>query len=275
MVIWLNVTTAYEYLERRFNVVVRLFGSLSFIVFQFGRMAIVIYLPALALNAVTGLDVTLCILVMGVLSTVYTVMGGMEAVIWTDVIQVFVLWGGMLLAVVLIVLDVGGVGAVFEGARADSKLTMFNWSWETTQMATWLIILGNFAPQFGPYTTDQAVVQRYMTTKDEQAAARSIWLNGFLVLPFSLLFFVLGTCLYVFFKLHPDLLSVGMQNDTVFPLFMAEQLPPGLSGLVIAGVFAGDRSRDGQEDGEGGQGSRLQEGAGSDSGGRASCDQPL
>ena len=238
----LNVTTAYEYLERRFNVVVRLFGSLSFIVFQFGRMAIVVYLPALALAAVTGLDIYLCILVMGVLSTLYTVMGGMEAVIWTDVIQVFVLWGGMLLAIILILLDVGGPGVVFETARAASKLTMFNWSWETTQMATWLIILGNFALQFGPYTTDQAVVQRYMTTKDEHAAARSIWLNGFLVLPFSLLFFVLGTCLYVFFKSHPELLSVGMQNDKVFPMFMAEQLPPGLSGLVIAGVFAASMS---------------------------------
>ena len=238
----LDVTTAYEYLEKRFNVVVRLFGSLSFVTYQFGRMAIVVYLPALALSAVTGMDVYACILVMGVLSTLYTVLGGMEAVIWTDVIQVFVLWGGMLLAIVLIVADLGGASAVFQTASNDHKLTAFNWSWDTAQMATWVIILGNFALQFGPYTTDQAVVQRYMTTKDEKAAGRSIWLNGFLTLPFSLLFFVLGTCLYAFFKAHPDLLGIGMETDKVFPLFMAEQLPPGLSGLVIAGVFAASMS---------------------------------
>ncbi|PHS15803.1 MAG: ABC transporter substrate-binding protein [Blastopirellula sp.] len=238
----LNVTSAYEYLERRFNLAARLFGSSTFIVFQLGRMAIVVFLPALALSAVTGMNVYASIIIMGVLATLYTVLGGMEAVIWTDVLQVFVLWGGMLLALCIIVADVGGIGVVFETARADSKLTMFNWDWGTLQMATWLIVLGNFALQFGPYTTDQAVIQRYMTTKSDQDAARSIWLNGMLTIPFGLLFFVLGTSLYVFFKMHPDLLVLGMKNDNVFPLFVSEKLPPGLSGLVIAGVFAASMS---------------------------------
>ncbi len=238
----LNVTTAYEYLERRFNVAARLFGSLSFVVFQFGRMAVVVYLPALALSAVTGMNIYACIIAMGMLATVYTVLGGMEAVIWTDVLQVVVLWGGMLLTLALIFLDVGGLSAVFETARADAKFTMFNWTWETTQMATWLIILGNFVLQFGPYTTDQAVIQRYMTTKDERAAARSIWLNGILTIPFALIFFSLGTALYVYFKSHPELLSIGMENDKIFPLFVSEKLPPGISGLVIAGIFAASMS---------------------------------
>ena len=238
----LNVTSAYEYLERRFNLAARLFGSSTFIVFQLGRMAIVVFLPALALSAVTGMNVYASIIIMGVLATLYTVLGGMEAVIWTDVLQVFVLWGGMLLALGIIIADVGGVGVVFETAKADSKLTMFNWDWGTLQMATWLIVLGNFALQFGPYTTDQAVIQRYMTTKSDEDAARSIWLNGLLTIPFGLLFFLLGTSLYVFFKMHPDLLVLGMENDKVFPLFVSKKLPPGLSGLVIAGVFAASMS---------------------------------
>ena len=238
----LNVTTAYEYLERRFNIAVRLFGSASFIVFQFARMGVVVYVPALALAAVTGMDIYLCILLMGVLSTLYTVLGGMEAVIWTDVIQVGVLWGGMLLALGIIVADVGGIGDVVQVARQGSKLTMFNWDWHTAEMATWLILIGNFALQFAPYTTDQAVIQRYMTTKDEKAAARSVWLNGVLTIPFALLFFLLGTALYVFYKAHPDMLTVGMENDKIFPHFVAQNLPPGISGLVVAGVFAASMS---------------------------------
>ena len=94
----LNVTTAYEYLEHRFNLPIRLFGAASFVVFQLGRMGIVLLLPALALAAVTGMDVRACIVVMGVLCTLYTVLGGIEAVIWTDVLQVVVLFGGALVA---------------------------------------------------------------------------------------------------------------------------------------------------------------------------------
>lgn len=238
----LNVTTAYEYLEHRFSLSVRLFGSLSFVIFQLGRMSVVVYLPALTLSAVTGIDKFTCIATMGVLATLYTVLGGMEAVIWTDVLQVIVLWGGICLSMVIILMDGDGLGTVYHTANQYEKLWMFNWTWDSSQAATWLILIGSFALQFGPYTTDQAVVQRYMTTKDEKSAARSIWLNGALAIPFSLVFFGLGTCLFVFFHKHPELLTVGMENDNIFPLFMATQLPLGLSGLVIAGVFAASMS---------------------------------
>jgi len=238
----LNVTTAYEYLEHRFNLAVRLFGSLSFVVFQLFRMSVVVYLPALALSAVTGINIYICIATMGILSTLYTVLGGMEAVVWTDVLQVMVLSGGMCLSLLIIVMDVGGIGTVYQTAIEHDKLRMFNWTWDSSQAATWLVLMGSFALQFGPYTTDQAVVQRYLTTKDDRAAARSIWLNGILTIPFGLMFFLLGTCLFVFFRLHPELLTLGMENDKVFPLFMAAQLPVGLSGLVIAGVFAASMS---------------------------------
>lgn len=238
----LDMTTAYEYLERRFGVAVRIFGSASFIVFQLGRMAIVVYLPALALSAITGMDIYVCILHMGLLATAYTVLGGMEAVIWTDVIQVVVLLGGFLIGLIIIVAGEGGPGRILETAIADGKLTLFTSSASFTELATWSLLLGAFALQFGPYTTDQAVVQRYMTTKDERAAARGVWLNGIISVPTGALFFAMGTCLYIFFKNHPDLLTVGMQNDQVFPLFIARKLPPGVSGLIIAGIFAASMS---------------------------------
>jgi len=235
----LNVTTAYEYLEKRFNLPVRIFGSLSYILLQLGRMGIVLFLPAIALATVTGIDVYVCILLMGVLCTFYTVMGGIEAVIWTDVVQVIVLIGGALVSLFLMAGDVdGGFGGILTVGQADSKWTLANWSWDYTIPAVWVVLLGNLFINLVPYTTDQTVVQRYLTTKDERAAARSIWTNALLCVPASALFFLLGTALYVFYKGHPAALDPSMRTDSVFPWFIVHELPAGISGLLIAGVFA-------------------------------------
>lgn len=238
----LNVTTAYQYLEKRFNLGVRLFGSISFIIFQLGRMSVVVFLPALAITAILGMNIYLAIILMGVFATVYTTLGGVEAVIWTDVIQVIILVAGMIYSLIFIVAHVGGIDIIYNIALHDSKLQMFDWRLSYTDLVTWSIFLGTFALQFGPYTTDQAVVQRYLTTKDEKEAAKSLWINGIISVPTGLLFFVLGTCLYVFYKLNPELLSVGMQTDQVFPLFIGQQLPVGFAGLVIAGIFSASMS---------------------------------
>ncbi|HPD17779.1 MAG TPA: sodium/solute symporter [Planctomycetota bacterium] len=235
----LNVTTAYEYLEKRFNLAVRLFGSVSFILYQLGRMGIVVLLPALALSAVSGLDVTASILIMGVLATFYTVLGGIEAVIWTDVLQVFVLMGGAVLCLgVMAAGTEGGLGGLAAQGAADGKFRLVNWTWDCTAMSLWVVVLGNFLTVLVPYTTDQAVVQRYLTTRDERSAARSIWTNAFLSVPASLLFFGIGTALYVFYKSRPALLDPAQENNAVFASFIARELPVGVSGLVIAGVFA-------------------------------------
>lgn len=238
----LNITTAYEYLEKRFSLAVRLFGSLSFIIFQLGRMSVVVFLPALVITAIIGMDIYVAIILMGIFSIVYTVMGGMEAVVWTDVIQVVVLVFGILYSLGFIIMHAGGVGVIYDIAMADSKLLMFDWSLSITDLVTWSIFLGTFALQFGPYTTDQAVIQRYLTTKDEKEASKSLWTNGIISVPTGFLFFALGVCLYVFYKMSPELLHLGMQNDQIFPLFIGQQLPVGLSGLVIAGIFAASMS---------------------------------
>lgn len=238
----LNVTTAYQYLEKRFGYSVRAFGSLSFMLFQLGRMAIVVYLPALALAAISGIDVYTSILIMGVLATIYTVLGGMEAVIWTDVIQTLVLFGGMLFSLILILADQGSFPELFAEAASADKLQILTSSMSFTEVATWSILIGGFLLNLAPYTTDQAVVQRYLTTADERSAAKGIWLNGLLAIPGVVCFFALGTCLWLFFRAHPQLLVIGMKNDEVFPLFVAEHLPAGISGLVIAGVFAASMS---------------------------------
>ena len=238
-----KLTSAYEYLERRFNVGVRLFASASFVLYQFGRMAIVLLLPAMALSTVTGINVHLCILVMGVLATVYTVLGGIEAVIWTDVIQVVVLLGGAFLSLALILaeLDGGLAGLIASGSEA-SKFHVFNWSWDHTTASVWVVLVGNLFNNLVPYTSDQAVIQRYLTTKDEQAAARGIWMNAVMLVPSTLVLFTLGTALWAFYRANPELLDPSQATDSIFPLFMAQQLPVGIAGLVIAGVFAASMS---------------------------------
>lgn len=235
----LNITTAYEYLERRFNLAVRLFGSASFVILQAGRLAIVLFLPSLALAAVSGLNIYLCILLMGVLTTIYTMEGGIEAVVWTDVVQVVVLLGGALVALTLLIQGVdGGLSEVIATGRAAGKFRMFHWTWNATTTAVWVVLVGNLAAQLIPYTTDQAVVQKYLTTKDERQAANGIWTNAWLTIPTALIFFGAGTALFAFYKTHPALLHPGVQTDATFAWFIAEQLPSGVSGLVVAGVFA-------------------------------------
>lgn len=238
-----KMTSAYQYLESRFNLPVRMYASISFVLYQIGRMAIVLFLPSIALSTVTGISVYTCILVMGTLSTLYTVLGGMKAVIWTDVIQVFVLYGGALLSLGILVSSMSGglAGIVSEGLEYD-KFHMFNWTWDWTTTAVWVVVIGNLFMNLVPYTSDQAVVQRYFTTKDEKAAARSIWTNAILIVPSTLTLFLLGTGLWAFYRANPGLLNPSLPTDSIFPLFISQHLPAGIAGLLIAAVFAASMS---------------------------------
>jgi len=236
----LNVTTAYEYLERRFNVTARLIGSVMFVLFQFGRIGIVLFLPSIALSVVTGIDVRVCIVVMGALSIAYTVLGGIEAVIWTDVMQVIVLLGGALFCLVLIALSLpGGPAGLIELASGSGKLHAFDFRFDLTSSTFWVVVLGGLTASFISYGSDQAVIQRYLTTRDERAAARGIWTNGILCIPASVLFFGMGTALFAFYKSRPDLLSPTLEDaDAIFPWYIVTELPAGVAGVLIAGVFA-------------------------------------
>jgi len=242
----IDATSAYEYLEKRFNRLARLFASASFVLFQIGRMAIVMYLPALALAAITPLSEEQCILIMGVLSIVYCTMGGLEAVVWTDTIQSFVLLGGALFSFVLIVTQVdGGLGGFMATATEHNKLHMVNWDFASTSFATtalWVVVLGGLGQNLVPYTSDMAVVQRYMSVPDMARAKRAIWTNAVAILPASLLFFGVGTALFVFYAHNPDKLDPAFKTDAIFPLFIARELPIGIAGLVVAGVFAAAQS---------------------------------
>lgn len=239
----LDVTTAYEYLQRRFNPLVRGFASVSFVLFQFARIGIVLLLPALTLSAVVGIDVRVSIIVIGVISTVYTILGGMEAVIWTDVLQVVVLAGGAILSLVLVVLGVGAdIGPMLASAQDMGKMRLAIPSWDITMPSLFVMSL-SIAATITPYISDQVVIQRYLTTKDEKAAAKSIWMNAIITIPGGVIFFSIGTALWLYYRSHPMALDPAMrQTDEIFPLFIVTHFPAGFAGLVIAAIFAASMS---------------------------------
>jgi SSS family solute:Na+ symporter len=236
----LNLTSAYEYLELRFNLATRWFGSASFLILQLGRTAIVLYLPSLALATVTQIDVVTCILLMGAISILMTFLGGVESVIWTDVAQTVILLAGAAVSLAFIVMRSDlTVGQMFETAVAQKKFfgdARWDWSWTAATLS--VIFVGNFLSNLIPYTASQDVVQRYLTTKDQKQAARAIMSNALLTFPSSILFFAVGTALFVFYRTLPARLDPTIATDAVFPLFMVRELPAGVAGLVVAGIFA-------------------------------------
>ena len=242
----IDATSAYEYLEKRFNRPARLFASASFVLFQIGRMAVVMYLPALALAAITPMSEQQCILLMGILSIIYCTMGGLEAVVWTDTIQSFVLLGGTFFSLMLIINRIdGGVGGFMATAGEHSKFHMINWDFASTSFATtalWVVVLGGIGQNLVPYTSDMAVVQRYMSVGNMARAKKAIWTNAVAILPASVLFFGVGTALFVFYAHNPDRLDPTFKTDAIFPLFIARELPTGIAGLVVAGIFAAAQS---------------------------------
>ncbi|MBR1927154.1 MAG: sodium/solute symporter [Bacteroidales bacterium] len=236
----LGVTTAYEYLERRFSPFTRVLCSLAFILYQVGRMGVVLLLPSIALNVVTGLDIFVCIAVMGFLALIYTYMGGIEAVAWTDALQVVVLLGAALAVVFSIARSTpGSFPALVSTAAADGKFSLGSLKFDLRQTTVWTVLIATVFTNITTYGTDQTVVQRYLTTGTEKQARKSVYTNALLSVPATLLFFFVGTALYVFFKAHPSELSLGITDpDAILPWYVSLHIPTGALGLVIAGIFA-------------------------------------
>lgn len=235
----MGITSVYEYLQTRYDRNVRLAGSLTFTIFQVSRLGVVIYLPALVLSAVTGIDMYLCIGLTTCITTAYSISGGIEAVVWTEVVQVFVLLGGALASLLFMAAKTdGGFWGIVDTARTHHKLDFIHPGWSMAEPALWVVLLGAFLTNLVTYTSDQVVVQRYLTTPTEAEARKSIYTNALMAIPATLIFFGVGTALWVFFRQEPAAMDPHGRNDDVFPWYIAQQLPAGLSGLVIAGLFA-------------------------------------
>ncbi len=236
----LNLYTAYEYLEKRFNLSVRLVTSILFQILRSAHVAIALYAPALIIAFVTGRPNWQCILFMGAFTILYTTLGGMKAVIWTSVIQFCTVVSGILVISYVAVSHVnGGVATVYKTALDAGRLKLFDWSFNPKDLTSfWACIIGGSLLSIAPMTTDQAILQRLFTTKSDRDYKQSIILQSILVVPLNLLLFFAGVGIFVFYHYNPSRLAGLTSDDAVMPFFAVHELPSGVSGLLIASIFA-------------------------------------
>ncbi len=246
----LRVTSAYEYLERRFNYSVRLMGALLFILLRLGWMSMVVYAASLALDRVKGDDVVWLagpdiywwIFGVGVFAALYTSVGGIQAMIWTDVLQCILLLAGVLMTIfyIMIVDQTGPLdwwATAAKNAPEHVDLPFHTWDVFVRNTVVWMV-LGNFFWTICTHGSDQVVLQRYFSTASQKAARRSYLINVGVDLTMSVLLSLCGLALLAFYLKHQDRLPGGWTAvgaaDKLFPHFLGHQLPAGCAGLIIA-----------------------------------------
>jgi len=231
--------SAFEYFGQRFGRPTRVYASIAFTLAHFSKMGMVFYLLALTVNSTTGWNMDQVILVSGFLTILYTLKGGFEAVVWTDVFQGVILWTGIFLCLgYLLFLPPGGPAAVFHLAAANHKITLGSTAFDLSKPTVWVLMTYGFFWYFQRYTTDQTLVQRYLAAKSDRAAVRGVAFGALLSVPVWTLFMLIGTCTWTFYRLTGEKLPSHIaRGDQVFPYFIGTQLPAGVAGLVLAALM--------------------------------------
>ncbi|MDP4132186.1 MAG: sodium:solute symporter [Bacteroidota bacterium] len=259
--------SAYTHLEHRFGSWARTYAVVCFLLTQLARMGSIFFGIALTLQALTGFSMTSVMLVVGLCIILYTVMGGIEAVIWTEVVQAVIKTFGAMLIIYVVIKDMpGGFSRIMDVGRQSDKFSLGSFSLDFKHSTFWVILLYGFFINLNNFGMDQNYVQRYHAAKTSKAASRSLWLCVWLYVPASLLFFFIGTCLFSYYNVHPDMLAVVKEQvarerlpvgavqsqihqlaatlqpsdygDKVMPNFIVTRLPAGLVGLIIAAIMS-------------------------------------
>ena len=231
--------SAYAYLERRFGYWARAYAMIFYLLTQLARMGTILYLVALALQGLTGWNIQLVIIVAGVLVTFYTMVGGIEAVIWTDVVQAIILSIGAVVSAIVLVAGIpGGFSALLSVAEPLHKFSFGSFAPDLITPTFWVVFIYGIIINLQNFGIDQSYIQRYQTARSLEDARQSLWVGALTYVPVSALFLFIGTALYAFYQLNPHLLSQGISGDRVFPYFIVNQLPAGLTGLLIASLSA-------------------------------------
>ncbi|KQS32703.1 sodium:solute symporter [Dyadobacter sp. Leaf189] len=261
-----GAVSAYTHLEHRFGAWARTYAVVCFLLTQLARMGSIFFGIALSLQALTGYEMSTIMIVVGICIVLYTVMGGMEAVIWTEVVQGVIKTVGALVILYLVIAGMdGGVSRIMDIGSAENKFSLGTFAPDFTQSSFWVVLLYGFFMNLNNFGMDQNYVQRYHTTTSVKEAAGSVWLCVYLYLPVSLMFFFLGSCLYAYYQSNPELLeTIKMQvaterlptgsqeairglaatlvpadyGDKVMPHFMVTKVPVGLLGLIIAAIMS-------------------------------------
>ena len=246
----LNLFTVYEYLEMRFNVFTRALASLFFLITRSAWLAVLLYGVSLTLSVVTNVPLIPAIIVAGVLAIVYTTMGGMKAVIWTDVAQFVVLIGGAIVVAILGVSEFNwDLAEIYRIADEGGKFVPITFSLDFKEEVTWFVLLFGFGPGVLAYlAADQVIVQRILSTRSPAESVKSGIGTGLICVPTIALLYFIGFVLYAYYQTHPEMvtalneLALKEPTDAVLPLYIVKALPGWIAGLIIAGVFAATMS---------------------------------
>lgn len=259
--------SAYTNLEKRFGTWARTYVVICFLLTQIARIGSIFFGISLTLQALTGYSMVAIMVVTGICIVIYTVMGGIEAVIWTEVVQGILKTVGAFIIIYLVVREIdGGFADIIKVGSTDNKFSLGEMGLDFGTSTFWVVLLYGFFINLNNFGMDQNYVQRYHTATSLKEANKSVWLCVWIYVPVSLLFFVIGTCLYTYYMQNPELLStiklqaaaeqLGLSTNTpevqqfastlkpadygdkIMPHFMVNMIPVGLLGLIVSAILS-------------------------------------
>ena len=249
-----KIVSAYEYLEDRFSPSIRVYGAVTFIIGQLIRLALILFLVSILMHEITGYSTVVSVLLAGVLVAVYTIVGGINAVIWTDVLQTIILvLGGIVILIIIVTAMPGGLSQIFEIANGDNKfaiaeltngrLNPVTWGFSLSEKTGLMMLFVGLTVWLQEYGTNQNVIQRYAAARSMKEARKGLYTIGVLNVPIWAFYMFLGTALYAFFQVHHAPEAMAMLDGTkkaeqIMPFFILNYMPPGVAGIVISAALA-------------------------------------
>lgn len=241
-----KIDTAYHYLEIRYkSKSLRVVGAIIFIIYQIGRMSIIMYLPSIVLSKLSNVNVNFLIILMGIIAIIYSYSGGIKSVLWTDFIQGVILIVGVVGTLIFLFIKIdGGVLEIFRVISSEGKFIspndqIFNPNLLNTSI--FMIVVGGGLNIFSSYISSQDIVQRFTTTTDIKKLKKMTYGNGLLSIFTATIIYLIGSCLFVFYKQNPSLLMTAHQ-DQIYASFITYELPVGITGILLAAIYAAAQS---------------------------------
>jgi SSS family solute:Na+ symporter len=241
-----QLISVYSFLEERLGSWGRIYAALAFVLYMIGRVAVILYLAGLLLSTFVSWNIGIVIIVIGLITIIYTLLGGMEAVIWTDVMQSVIMIAGILFCAVSLSIHVfSGPEPLIQAAIDNNKFSFGSLKFTLTSQehlfdrTVWVMIVYGITEALRSLLADQNYVQKYCSVPTERDAKRSIWIAMLIYIPLTAVFLYIGTTLFAFYSRGDDLAQAGIvKGDEVFPYYIATQVPSGLKGLIIAAILA-------------------------------------
>ena len=235
-----DTPSGYAFLEQRFGTWARIYAAGGFLLFNVLRLGVVLYVTCLSLEIFFGIPAIVLMLLLGIVATLYSMMGGFEAVVWTEFFQAIVLVAGALIMVPVVLYAIpGGMDTVFEMARPAGKMSFGSFEFTFVEKTIWVMVLASLFYNASDYATRQDFIQRYRAPKDIKQARIAVAIGAITVVPIWLYFNFLGTALWTYYQIKPDevvMNFVAREPEKIVPYFMVTQLPPLLTGIVL-GAF--------------------------------------